>query len=88
MPEGISSASGILNCIMTDIFQPESKHTIVIFDNFLVIAQSYRVCYEKLVRFLTICADRNVILGTAKSKIGYPVYRYPYIRNVLRSTVL
>jgi hypothetical protein len=57
---------------MTDIFQPESKNTIVIFDNFLAIAQSYKDCYEKLIRFLTICADRNVNLGMAKSKIGYP----------------
>ena len=72
MPEGISSASGILNSIMTDIFEPESKSAIVIFDNFLVIAQSFRDCYEKLVRFLTICAERNVILGMNKSKIGYP----------------
>jgi hypothetical protein len=71
MPEGISSASGILNSIMTDIFEPESKYTIVIFDNFLVIAQSYRDCYEKLVRFLTICAKRNAILDMAKFKIGY-----------------
>jgi hypothetical protein len=38
MPEGISSASGILNSIMADIFEPESKHTI---------AQSYRDYYEK-----------------------------------------
>jgi hypothetical protein len=34
---------------MTEIFEPESKHTIVIFDNFLVITQSFRDCYEKLV---------------------------------------
>jgi hypothetical protein len=72
MPEGISSASGILNSIMTEIFEPESKHTIVIFDNFPVITQSFRDCYEKLVRFLMICAECNVILGMAKSKIGYP----------------
>jgi hypothetical protein len=78
MPEGISSASGILNSIMTEIFEPESKYTIVIFDNFLVITQLFRDCYEKLVRFLTICAERNVILGMAKSKIGYShVLRLP-----------
>jgi hypothetical protein len=72
MPEGISPASGILNSVMTDIFSSELDHAIVIFDNFLVITQSFRDCYEKLVRFLTICADRNVVLGMAKSLIGYP----------------
>jgi hypothetical protein len=64
MPEGINSASGTLNSIMTEILQSES----VSFDNFLVITQSFR----ELVRFLTICSERNVILGMAKSKIGYP----------------
>jgi hypothetical protein len=71
MPEGISPASGILNSIMSEIFKSETDHTIVIFDNFLVTSQSYRDCFEKLVKFVTICAQRNVILGMSKTKIGF-----------------
>ena len=71
MPEGVSPASGILNTRMTDIFYKLRDYTIVIFDNFLSITFSFDDCYLKLVEFITCCANRNVILGMAKTKIGY-----------------
>ena len=40
MPEGISPASGILNSIMTNVLKDALDHTIVIFDNFLVVLRS------------------------------------------------
>ena len=71
MPEGISSASGILHSVMTEIFEDMLHTCIVIFDNFLIVCDSYVDCYNKLVKFLTICDNRNVKLGMAKSKIGW-----------------
>lgn len=71
MPEGIRPASGVLNTGMTAIFRTELEHAIIVFDNFLVLAGTLRDCYNNLVRFITICADRNVVLGISKSKIGY-----------------
>ena len=71
MPEGIPPATGILNTVMTDILSTESKHTIVIFDNFLSICYSHRDCYNKLVRLVNICHERRVVLGMAKTKIGF-----------------
>ena len=71
MPEGISPASGILHHTMVDILTDVLDTCIAIFDNFLIVCESYDDCYKKLVKFITICADRNVILGMAKSKIGF-----------------
>ena len=71
LPEGISSATAILHTIMTEILEDMLDTCIVIFDNFLIVCDSFDDCYKKLVKFLTICADRNVILGMAKSKIGW-----------------
>ena len=72
MPEGVPPASGILNTTMTDIFRPYLPYTVVMFDNFLSITSSLTDCYDKLVEFVTRCAERNVILGMAKTKLGYP----------------
>ena len=71
MPESISPATGVLNTIMTEIFKDLLESVIVIFDNFLVLSTSHEDTYNKLVQLITVCADRNVILGLAKSKIGY-----------------
>jgi hypothetical protein len=71
MPEGISPASGILHQTMVEILSDMLDTSIAIFDNFLIVCNSYDDCYKKLVKFLTICAERNVILGMAKSKIGF-----------------
>ena len=71
MPEGISPASGILHQTMVEILADILDTSIAIFDNFLIICDSYDDVYNKLVKFITICAERNVILGMSKSKIGF-----------------
>ncbi len=72
MPEGISPASGILNSVMSSVFHSRLDKAIVIHDNFLVLATDFDECYDELVAFITLCYERNVILGMKKSKIGYP----------------
>lgn len=72
MPEGISPATGILHTIMTEIFKDLLEWAIVIFDNFLVVTSDFQDCYNKLVTFVTRCSERRVVLGMAKSKLGYP----------------
>lgn len=57
---------------MTDIIFQWLDSAIVIFDNFLVVYDDYTDAYHKLVGFITTCSERNVILGLAKSKVGYP----------------
>jgi hypothetical protein len=74
MPEGISPASGILHQTMIDILSDILYTTIAIFDNFLIASDSYDDCYNKIVKFITVCADRNVILGMSKSLIGFTKY--------------
>jgi hypothetical protein len=71
MPEGISPASGILHNIMTDILSEWLDCAIVIFDNFLVVCTDFEDAYTKLVGFITTCSERNVILGMAKTKLGW-----------------
>jgi hypothetical protein len=71
MPEGISPASGILHATMVDILKDMLYTSIAIFDNFLIVCDTYDDCYKKFVQFITICASRNVLLGMAKSKIGF-----------------
>ena len=72
MPEGISPATGILHTVMTEIFKDLLEWAIVIFDNFLVVTSDFQDCYNKLVTFVTRCSERNVVLGMAKSKLGFP----------------
>jgi hypothetical protein len=71
MPEGISPASGILHTVMVDILKDMLYTSIAIFDNFLIVCDTYDDCYNKFVQFITICASRNIILGMPKSKIGF-----------------
>jgi hypothetical protein len=72
MPEGISPASGILNCIMSDVLKSRLHEAIVIHGNFLVLAQDFEETYQELVAFIKLCAERNVVLGMKKSMIGFP----------------
>lgn len=72
MPEGISPASGILHTVMSEILNEWLDCAIVIFDNFLVVCNDFTDAYNKLVGFVTTCSKRNVILGMAKTKLGYP----------------
>ncbi len=71
MPEGISPASGLLHNFMTQVLEPWLDYAIIIFDNFLVVCDDFPDAFTKLVGFITTCAERDVVLGMAKSKLGY-----------------
>jgi hypothetical protein len=73
MPEGVSPASGYLQLIMKDIFKDFDKEgwLIVIFDNILVLADTYDDAYSKFQRVIDRCHERNVVLKMAKSWMGF-----------------
>ena len=72
LPEGVGPASGLLQSIVRDIFNYEDFQdwTIVIFDNFLVLADSYEDAAIKLERVIARCAEYGVVLKMKKSFIG------------------
>ena len=70
MPEGVGPASGILQSTMSEIFADFEEWAIVLFDNFLLLADSYEDAYIKLEKFLDRCIERNIFLKFAKSWLG------------------
>ena len=70
LPEGVGPASGLLQRIVREIFSPFEEWTIVIFDNFLVLADDYQDAYKKLKLILDRCAEYGVVLKMKKSFIG------------------
>jgi len=48
LPEGVGPASGMLQSIVREIFKDYADWTIVIFDNFLVLAHDFDDAYDKL----------------------------------------
>ena len=70
LPEGVGPASGLLQRIVREIFAPFEEWTIVIFDNFLVLADDYQDAYKKLKLILDRCAEYGVVLKMKKSFIG------------------
>ena len=72
LPEGVDPASGLLQSIVREIFDFEDFQdwTIVIFDNFLVLADDYEDAANKLERVIDRCAEYGVILKMKKSFIG------------------
>ena len=72
LPEGVGPASGLLQSIVREIFDFEDFQdwTIVIFDNFLVLADNYEDAVNKLERVIDRCAEYGVILKMKKSFIG------------------
>ena len=72
LPEGVGPASGLLQSIVREIFADFEDWTIVIFDNFLVLADDYRDAYNKLVKVLDRCSEYGVVLKLKKSFIGVP----------------
>ena len=71
MPEGVPPASGILQKHMEEIFAGFEDWTIVIFDNLLVLANSYQDCYEKTQKILERCNERNLVLKFSKTWLGF-----------------
>lgn len=70
LPEGVGPASGLLQHLVREIFQPFEEWTIVIFDNFLILADDYNDAYTKLDQVLQRCQEYGVILKLKKSFIG------------------
>ena len=72
LPEGVGPASGILQSIVREVFTFEDfdDWTIVIFDNFLILAHSYEDAAVKLERVLKRCAEFRIVLKMKKSWIG------------------
>jgi len=72
LPEGVGPASGLLQSIVKDIFDFEDFNdwTIVIFDNFLILANDYEDAANKLERVIARCAEFGVVLKMKKSFIG------------------
>ena len=73
LPEGVGPASDILQSIVKEIFNFEDfpEWTIVIFDNFLVLAHDFEDAARKLERVIARCSEFGVILKIKKSFIGY-----------------
>lgn len=70
MPEGVPPASGILQKHMESIFAGFEDWTVVIFDNLLVLADSYEDAYTKCERILDRCKERNLVLKFSKTWLG------------------
>ena len=70
LPEGVGPASGLLQHIVREVFADFEEWTIVIFDNFLVLADSYADAHAKLERVLRRCHEKGIVLKMKKSWIG------------------
>jgi RNase H-like domain found in reverse transcriptase/Chromo (CHRromatin Organisation MOdifier) domain len=70
LPEGVGPASGILQSIVRRVFADFDDWTIVIFDNFLILASDYTDAYQKLQLILERCQQHKLILKMKKSWIG------------------
>ena len=71
LPEGVPPASGILQKFVYEVFADFEDWIIVIFDNFLVLANDYKDGFEKLSLVLARCRDKNLVLKFTKSWIGF-----------------
>jgi len=70
LPEGVGPASGLLQMIVRDVFKGFEDWTIVIFDNFLILADDYEDAYAKLEKVLYRCQEFGIVLKMKKSWIG------------------
>ena len=57
LPEGVGPASGLLQNLVREIFKDFEEWTVVIFDNFLVLADDHDDAYEKLAKILKRCEE-------------------------------
>ena len=76
LPEGVGPASGILQVIVRKIFADVDDWIIVIFDNFLILTDSYEDATAKLTTVLQRCHDKRLVLKMKKSWIGTNVVTF------------
>ena len=70
LPEGVGPASGLLQHIVRQVFTGFEDWTIVIFDNFLILADDYEDAYRKFDEVLKRCNEYGIVLKMKKSFIG------------------
>ena len=75
-PEGVGPASGILQAIVRKIFADLDDWIIVIFDNFLILTDSYEDATAELTTVLQRCHDNRLVLKIKKSWIGTNVVTF------------
>ena len=71
MPEGISSATVLLQMAVAKIFEPFKEWMVVIFDNFLVMANSYDELFDRFKLVIARANEFQLVLKMAKTKVGY-----------------
>ena len=82
LPEGVSPASGILQRIVSEIFADFDDWTIIIFDNFLILANDLTDAKNRLEQFLDRCILKNIFLKATKSYFGFTEVKFfGYICN-------
>ena len=70
MPEGITLASHVLQKWVDIIFKDCEEWLLAIWDNLLIMANTYDELYERLDQFLNICTKHNLRLKLAKTWFG------------------
>ena len=76
MPEGCSPAQGVLMTFMKEAFIEYEDWMIVLYDNILVLANTFDEAYEKLELVLKKAAEYNIILKMAKTWLGYRTVKF------------
>ena len=76
LPEGVGPASGILQAIVRTVFADFDEWTIVIFDNFLVLASDFADAVSKLRLILERCQHHHLVLKMKKSWIGTTIVTF------------
>ena len=70
LPEGVAPASFQLQALVDKVFAG-LPYVIAIFDNILVVADSYPELLDRLCAVLLRCKEHNIFLKYSKSYIGY-----------------
>ena len=70
LPEGVGPASGVLQHLVREIFKDFEEWTVVIFDNFLILADDHLDALEKFKKILQRCDEKGIVLKMKKSFIG------------------
>lgn len=76
LPEGVNIAPGILQMVVSEIFKEFDDWMIVIYDNFLVLANSYEDLYSKLELVFQRCVQLNLQLKLKKTFLGYQEVKF------------
>ena len=76
LPEGVSPASGLLQRTVMSLFADFSEWTICLFDNILVLCDSFEDAMVKLRKIIQRCYERSVVLKFSKSFLGFQTCKF------------